>query len=1022
MAELPDPRPRARTRAGAVFTRITAALTGLAIALTGALTAPEAHAASAWLDRIAIRTVFDGAQIPNPVDDSPSNGIVATGDAVAFQWDLGLRGPAGGSVAQTLPVGWSWDPASMGALDTDGEAYRAHHSISADGRTLTAAIERVGGKLLSVSGMKAIPTRQLENGATYVPKLIAVNGGAELEASADPITVRGEHRAEFDKTVAAHNIAGSYDFGDGAGAVEARAVDFVLRIRPVPEKEVGVLRFDLAQPAVIRDTFTVTGPQGASKLDFRAEIVRRTAGSVPTLQQDGNSITVTLAGYPSLPGAVADGDWNRATVAVRFWVRAADLPATGNNRVVVWNTATPQGWTTTGGAPVTVTPSSSKISGYVELPQAGIGVATTDKSILVQKDPSASPSLSGDPARLSGRYEQVDEEPVSTGSIIVPRWWVLPGKDRLTGGLAPIEDLVSYDFWNPDEQRILAGETPYVGTDRGETPLRASDYRVSYTSGIDRAAPERNDWVDTIEAAGGPSEVTGIRVAYTAGAWGEAAGTQSAFVVAVPMRLVSRVEDANLVSDLAAHAYTDSTGDSHFALDEAWIEVRDLRLQLGKRASRGTVVGGADIEYTLTPRLVANPGDPDRRPVRDLRIVDELPAGLVSVDTEDIPDDWRVERSGSAATGLTLTFTYAGEVFAGTELAPLAYTVRTSLLAPANISYVNTATLSATGANPDTAQASVTSIRAQVVGSEKRVAGDERIGPSGSPGWETGWFNLQTDSQGVSHFVDVLPYDGDGRGTSFTGEFRIADARITDGRGNPADEGYARLQYTVAPAAEVRAEPADSESIPWIEAAGVDLAAIGGISALRVVVADFAPGEDGFGGLAVTLRNPGHLDGDRYGNTVFGHLGASGRLGETNLAEVRIVHGDDSDNKDGEAESESDAEAGLDSDGGSGGDADMAAGAGAKAGPSGSADSSSEAGGSGAGGPGAGPTGSVQADASGAGETSQANANASDAGGEALARTGFSGGGPIWIAAAAALLLGAAILGARLRAKRPRRG
>ncbi|GAA1777972.1 hypothetical protein [Leucobacter iarius] len=1033
MTAIPVPSPRARSRT--LPTKLAATLLGIALLLLGAVAPTAARAADAWLDRLAISVLFDGAQVPNAVDDAPKNGIVATNDAVAFQWDLAVTGTAGGSLTQTLPEGWRWDPASLGALDTDGRAYAAHHVLSEDGRTLTATVTQVDGKLLSLAGMKAIPSRTVADESTYLPVVSTQNGGEALEARTGAITVRGEHRAEFEKTVAAHNISGRHDFSDGSGLVDARAIDFVLRVRPVPEKEVGVLQFELAQPASIRDTFTITGPTGASKLRFQAEIIRQSAGSHPTLQQSGNTLDITLNDYASLPGTVADGNWNRATVAIRFWVRAADLPTAGNNRVVVWNTAAPQQWQTTDGDPVAVT-SESKISGYVELPQTGRGDAATDKRILVQKDPQASPALTADPAGLTDRYEWADEAPVSTDSIIVPRWWVQPGADKTTGSMSPISDLVSYDFWHPAEQRILEGAMPYVGVDRGTAPLNPSDYAIQYTSGNDRTDPERNTWVSSIAAAGGPERVSGIRVAYTAGAWASTAATQKAFVVAVPMRLVAKVAEANLVPDVAAHAYTDADGGAHFALDESWIEVRDLRVRLGKNAARGTVVGGASIDYTLTPELIANTGDPQQRDVHGIRIVDELPAGLVSVDTSAIPDDWEVERVGSAAAGLTLILTYRGEATTAAKLEPLRYSAKTSLVAPVDTTYVNTAVLEAQGADPDRAQATVSYLRAQVVGTEKTVAGDEEIEPGGSPEWETSWFNLQTDSQRVSHFVDVLPYNGDGRGSSFTGAVSVASARITDGQGTPAPDGYGTLQVTTAPAAQVRAAAANSDAIEWIDADGTELSKIAGITALRVVVADFAQGDAGFGGLHVVLSNPDHLDGDRYVNTTGAWLGAGGRISETNPAEVRVVAAEEPGPDDVDAGADAD-EADVESGANSGAAAEVESSTASDATNSASSDPSSMTDSTARAGSDADASTGANADQSSSAATnanSSANAGtdpgaaaertatASATGASAsanggLARTGAASVGLLWAGAAGLLAVGLAVLVLRLRAR-----
>lgn len=248
---------------GATF-GLLAGLLSVVLVAAGLMIAPSAaRAAAGTLNSVDMKVLFDGAKVPNDVDDGPNNGLVATNDAVAFQWDFRASDLEGGEFVQSLPEGWSWDPASMGALDTNGSVYRASHTISPDGRVLTAVVsfDTGGGiSLLSLSGMKAIPGRSAANGAPYTPEVTATDGTRTLTASASPIAVRGEARVEMKTWIASNDLLQLHDFGDGAGTVLASAIEVNIGIRQFGASTVGVADFELAQPAVIENALTVSTP------------------------------------------------------------------------------------------------------------------------------------------------------------------------------------------------------------------------------------------------------------------------------------------------------------------------------------------------------------------------------------------------------------------------------------------------------------------------------------------------------------------------------------------------------------------------------------------------------------------------------------------------------------------------------------------------------------------------------------------------------------------------------------------
>ncbi len=868
--------------------RAIAGVVGFALAATGAVaTSSVAYAAEGdgnTINSITLSTVYDGAQVPNEFDDGANNGVVANNDVVGFRWDLNATDLTGGVFEQTLPEGWSWDPQSLGSLDSSSSAYQASYTLSPDGRTLTATVSIGSGtgnpSVVGFGVLKAIPSGAVLNGSVYEPELTASVAETQVTATTGPIEVRGAPRADIVKTRADNNKKSTFDFGDGAGAVPARYIDFPITVTDAAGK-IGAIDTQLAQPFTITDSFALEAPNGFADAEFVAQVVSVSEANASVgIEQSGNSLTLTYDGFAQAPTASA---------TVRFWVRDAEVPVDTVGAIKLKNTvAAGDGWTSTTGGPVAEEPAGNTAEGTVNRPPAH-GNISRDKSIWLYTDQQGDFSITADPYRKGQPFQNVSQKEISLGSVVASRTSLRPAVDNATGQATPATNLVAYDFWNPAEQQIVDGASIYVGSNNGTAPTDAANYTLQYTSGTDTANPENNTWVDSIAAAGGVAGVSGVRIAYTAGAW---VAQNGYFTVAVPLKIVAPLGAS--VQDHARWSFTDWQGATQTPAVTQYVNIGSYRLGLAKSSDRSSIVSGSQLAYTLTPTVQRALGAIEDVEVRQLQVVDTLPAGLVSVDTSSLQAPWQVTRSGSAESGLVLTFTYDGVVRTGDTLPEITYTATTSVQAPADSRLVNTAVVSAEGTlQPErarTATNTVTVYQAEVITEEKVVVGEEQI-EVGDPqvSWEGRWFNFQTASQGESHFVDVLPYNGDARGTSFSGTAKLASAVVTDGAGNPAADGYGTLQYTTAPAADVYQAAANDDSIGWVDATGVDLASIDGITALRVVVHDFVSGAAGTGGLLVTMDVAGQRSGDRYVNTINGWLGHNGELGRSNPAEVSVV-------------------------------------------------------------------------------------------------------------------------------------
>jgi hypothetical protein len=880
----------ARRSERSLLSRVVAATLGFVLAVAGAIGfTSAAHAASGVVNSIELVTVYDGAQVPNDLDDGANNGVVASNDIVGFRWDLNATDLVDGVLTQTLPEGWQWDPASLGSLDSSSSAYQSSYTLTDGGRTLTATVSIGNGSgnpsVVGFGVLKAIPSGDVLDGSVYDPTLTVAIDDAAQTATAGPIEVRNTPKAELTKTRGANNVLASFDFGDGAGAVPARYIDFPISITDAVGT-IGARNIELQQPLVIDDSFTLEAPAGFEDARFAAQVVATSQPAPATvgLVQAGSDVTITFDGFTELPGASA---------TVRFWVRDSEVPTDNVGAIKLVNTVTPRDWTDTTGDPVSENASGNTAEGTVIKPPS-FGTIARGKGIYLFNDQQGDFSVTADPARSGQPFQDVSGKEISLGSTIASRFFVRAAIDNATTTTTVANDLIAYDFWNPAEQQIVDGAGIFVGNNNSNTPIPSTDYTVQYTSGTDVDNPAANTWVGSIAAAGGVGSVAGIRIAYTAGGWADGGpAATSYFTVAVPFTIVAELGAS--AQDHARWSFDDWQDEPRTAAVTQFVNVGAYRLLLDKAVDRTSIVSGSDLHYTLKPSVERALGAIEDVDVRDVVVVDTLPAGLVSVNTDGVLAPWGVTRSGSAESGLTLTFTYDGIVPTGTVLPEITYTVTTSVQAPANSVLVNTATISALG-NTQPVQArtdtSTTTIyQAEVITEEKVVVGEEQI-EVGDPqvSWETRWFNFQTITQGESYFVDVLPHNGDGRGTDFAGTATIASAMVTDGAGNPAAAGYGTLQYTTDPAADVLAAEANDPSIGWITVPdGTDLSAIDGVTALRVIVNDFASGVAGTGGLLITMDVVGQEDGDRYVNTTNGWLGTNGRLGLSNPAEITVV-------------------------------------------------------------------------------------------------------------------------------------
>ncbi|QIK63305.1 DUF11 domain-containing protein [Leucobacter viscericola] len=865
----------------AAFAATVALLVGLVpfFGVTAAQAAP-----GGTLTSVSLEVLYDGHSAPG-LDEDPNNGIVATNDTVGFSWKIRGTDLSDATFEQTLPEGWSWDPTTLALVNSSSSVYRSTGVISEDGRTLTATVSTLipgNPALFEMGALRAIPSSSAPNGSVYSPTMLATDGNGTQTATAYDIEVVSEPRTELWKTDLKNSTPTTFhNFNDGKGSVQARYLDYRLSLKQAEDQfAIGASDAQIAQPAVLRDTFTVTGANPSA--EFVGEVVGKSEpGAQATINQSGNTMAVTLDGFTEIPSAWVD---------VRLWVRLTDLPVNGSD-LTVKNTVAPDSvLKSASGEAFYVNTDNTSVTRTIKRPGDSKS-KTILKGIYLFSDQKVAGNVTADPISqsnlvpiTSGTGLTDQDREVAPGSLVVSRFLMnASSSDSMSDGMT---HPVAYDFWDPTQQQILDGRSIYVGQNFGSTSLSPSLYTVKYTTGSNSASPESNLWFDSIAEAGGVSRVSGIRVEYTGneGVWKRGESYTSAyFTVGVPYKIVAPV--TTKVEDRAVFIYDEEPKGTSIS---QYVIVGSYRISTEVKASSSSISSGANVNYTVKPVMTPPPGAEYTATMQDLVVDVALPAGLVEVRLDDAPAGWTQTTSGTPESGMTLHYAYDGEWDTTMTLPTFTYSVTSSFFAPTSKTLVTTAVISANGTlqTPDTRTSTdtVTVQQTQSVSGQKIVLSPQPLQPGDTAEWEARWYNTTTSSQGKSYFVDVLPFDGDPRGSSFAGTLQPTEAHFTG-----LTSGDLQLQYTTAPSAAVYAASPDDDSFDWVDTDGTDLGSVSGITALRVVVGDFAATTAGYIGLYVAADLDGAQTSDELVNNVNTWLGVDGLLGKSNPAQIDYV-------------------------------------------------------------------------------------------------------------------------------------
>ncbi|MFE6867956.1 hypothetical protein ACFVFS_15495 [Kitasatospora sp. NPDC057692] len=276
---------------------------------------------------------------------------------------------------------------------------------------------------------------------------------------------------------------------------------------------------------------------------------------------------------------------------------------------------------------------------------------------------------------------------------------------------------------------------------------------------------------------------------------------------------------------------------------------------ISKSSDRAVVKPGEPATFTLT--YSANGGSGVPPTVDGYEIVDTLPVGMTYVAGSAAPEP-AVTTSGGQQV---LTWTLNG-VTTNTEHALTYQAVVTAGATPGQ-SLKNTAVASYGGQDSAVATASVTlsATGLTTIGKSPDAAFIPNVNGDGkgSGSWTVTLRSYDPAVQAFTDTIDVLPYEGDGRGTSFSGSYKLASVTPVAG---------AKVYYTTASPGSLSDDPGDpmngkagdvtGNSVGWTETFTPDATAV------RVIGPELAPGARQQ--FKVAVATDGAVGGDKLVN------------------------------------------------------------------------------------------------------------------------------------------------------------
>ena len=844
---------RRRTRWAAVMAVLAA------LVLSIALNPSAAMAAAGQASGLTIKVTADGSA-PWDSDDqpgydsSPTNGRVRTHDYVTYQWGYSVATAGDVTLVQTLPENMSWVIAESAAACAEGV-----NAVSEDGRTITCTRQdqTTGAATYQVKAMVDYGTNGQLLSTVLSSAGTADSAPAEVTVSAAPT---------FNLLLTAG--ASSYVEGGASGTEPGYRLVYRMHIYQPVDPVRGIRG---SEP--LADTFSFTVDPSA--VSSQAQMYMRT-------WQNDDSTTV--------------GSWNvRPVISGGASTAANSVPGRGTWGSTQSALGEPITVTVTNAITDLRSYPTHDLSGTALDPNVAL-VSGNELQIWVPSEDAADktisiPTIDFDPVSASGQSNYgagyaPGQEPGAVGQDSVNQltfristansvgiglsrtfaetgelsWTSVPpeGATSTTSGDAPMRRGQTLCFgglvqnssgsgtaytnmslcavW--DEALMSVGDLSttldvrgieYAHLDVNSDAERRDVTCGSYGSGGDA-------WSDSIEGAGGAGQVNAVRFAY------DSIPAPSSFFLAVALTRT----DQPLATGTALPVFWQIESDQTSLTKSGFVPETMANSSLGSKARAldtevsvdlawPSVFGLPGERYTMTAQPVLSD---ETTLASDATLAITLPASVTMVE-----GSWPSAITATSTTGDdgTTTHTFAlGDLTPG-NVPAVTFDVNVSSMVQMPTSLVATAVIS----SPDdfrteayrTATASMAVNAPSSFSISKSVTATQAI-PGVPLRYTIGWVNGLDVSVGTGKIVDVLPFNGDGRGTEGLNGLSMSAVSVE------ADMTV-DIEYTTddsaAVMAAITADRSGDSGVTWLSLPSDDTVPPG-VTAVRFVTAEILGG------------------------------------------------------------------------------------------------------------------------------------------------------------------------------------
>ena len=934
------------------LTQRAAIAAGVAVGLlAGMLSVPAvAMAAVGTFDSVAFNQVADGYSFTNnPVDANNDNDIVAVRDRVGFEIQAVTSGAVNGAtMTLTKPSCWVWDTtvdanlnfSNLGGVQTSGTV--AHP----DADTIVVTWSQAANGAVLTQPFHAKAGEGCADGSTWTPELTFTDDSGSHALAVDPITVRSVASADISlsavdaPTLQASHWFANAEFGPG-GAGPAWEQRWDIRLQPDTLSKVGY-----ADPnGNITFTVAYTGPRSSFELPRTASTQVPVGGGCWAFvgpnpynnnqyypASSAQTVTITMKKNPACEAMLAD---QGNVLRIYSYTPQKVLQENYGCQATLSAHVSAGSWVDANGRPIADSnPNNNDASRALACATVEYGyqqgaayftpkVADADLVDAYPWRSTAQPVVRTPAAGEWALHADINNQGyIGKNGTFTSETVYVPEEPSLT-------NVTSFHFWSPSKQHLdldnidgavlgvvapsqsAAANDPSMDT----RAFPASSYTVLCTTdftGANSGAAPTMTWTDC--ATLDPAQISGLRFlragAFTGVNFGANFPNNKLLFSQVPMIAVGNIGDRLptvtrwIADEFAAKPARQNT---------VTTEIIGNVVRIAKDVAETQAMPEDELHYTIKPTVTAGAGTFLPYTVDDLRVVDTLDIGMLSVDTSDLDDFWDVTQTpadfgpdgipytADDVSGIVLTFTPKGAVQTDTVLPEITYSAKLGVLlppqaAPYNATVKNTAKIESTGMDPEVAAgvspkrhsdvATVLAGTPQAAFFSKQLISEPEIEVEDIPtAWRLQWVNYNNYSLGQGRFVDVFPFDADGRGSEFSGTSKLASiGRI--GSANQADTVFELTNEdptTIGSGTQWETvDPSDPSTWPQNP------------TAIRVTVLNIAASTQGYGAVDLGFEVDGQVKNDIYFNDASGTvydpvLDRTLNLGKKDADPVRVV-------------------------------------------------------------------------------------------------------------------------------------